>query len=211
MADGSQGFFKLCMSIFPEDYLSDSKNGIDVDSDGQEVVDIPSNRRLYSEGGNVGKKGKLTSVRRLILLCIVPQIKESYGNIELLLKLINVINIPFKFVSDFKLLIMINGQQTATSTYPYPYCFVTLANLKNRSDSSNNNNEVTNAAHISNATSSDYCIKLKTYGDVRRDYEKFCCTGKIRSMLSSVTVQLILHFSMEMMTFLFFKNAFIMV
>ena len=43
MADGGQGFFKICMSIFPEDYLYDSDNGIDVDSDGQEVFDIPSN------------------------------------------------------------------------------------------------------------------------------------------------------------------------
>lgn len=58
-------------------------------------------RTLYSEGGTLSKKAKLTSVNRLILLCVVSQSKESNDNMKLLFDFTKINNIPFKFVSDF--------------------------------------------------------------------------------------------------------------
>lgn len=71
MADGGQGFFKVCMTILPEYYVRDSNVSEDVTS------------------GKRQKADKLTSVHKLIMLCIVPQIKETYENIKKLFDLID--------------------------------------------------------------------------------------------------------------------------
>ena len=64
MADGGQGFLKLCLTVFPNDY--DHSN----DSTYRK-------RSLYSDGGMSGKTQNLTGVNKLIMLCCVPDIKES--------------------------------------------------------------------------------------------------------------------------------------
>ena len=83
MADGGKGFFKICMSIFPETYLQESDN--------------LKKRTTYSEGGSAAKKSKLTSVHRLIMLCCVPDIKESYENVKILFDKTKIDNISCKF------------------------------------------------------------------------------------------------------------------
>lgn len=90
---------------------------------------LQKKRRLYSEGGSVGEKPKVTSVHRLIMLCIVPSIQETYDNVKLLFELTNTNDTSCKFVSDFKLLLIVNGQQTATVSCPCPFCCVTLSEL----------------------------------------------------------------------------------
>lgn len=72
MADGGQGFFKVCMTILPEGYVSDPALAADI---------LP---------GKKMKVDKLTSVHKLIMLCIVPQIKESYENVQKLFDLIKI-------------------------------------------------------------------------------------------------------------------------
>lgn len=120
MADGGQAMFKICMSIFPKTLH---------ENDAEEPV---SKRSRYEDGGTAFKQGKLTGVQRLLLLAVVPKIKETHENIKLLFDLIQINKIPFKFASDFKVILIINGQQTASSTYPCPYCFVTLEDLRNK-------------------------------------------------------------------------------
>lgn len=91
----------------------------------------------------------------------------------------NINNISFKFVSDFKLLLIISGHQTATSMYPCPYCFVTLADLKNRQDFDDNKpNDVASSSNAQSLESNNECVRLKTYGDLKKDYEQFCSIGK---------------------------------
>lgn len=187
MADSGQGFFKISLTILPENYSPklncESTQNDEFSLDNSNEYD---KRSLYSEGGTVGKKSKLTSVDKLILLCIVPQIKESYDNVKLLVDLTKLNNISFKFVADFKLLLIINGQQTATSMYPCPYCFVSLRTLRgNESDSDIMSSTVaTDASEINN------CMQLKTYGNLRADYKKYCLSGKNKkfSMESHSTV-----------------------
>lgn len=154
MADGGQGSFKVCMTIMPENYDPEHNKNVD-----ETCEPFTKKRKLYSEGGTIGKEAKLTSVNRLIMLCIVSGILETYENIKILFNLIKINNIPFKFVSDFKLILIVNGQQTATSTYPCPYCFITLTDLRNTG----------NRCHAK-----EICDQLKTYGDLKNDYEKFC-------------------------------------
>lgn len=182
MADHGQGFFKISMAVLPENYVPeiDSETAEDLSEfDDVHVDHVKGKRSTYAEGGTVGKKAKLTSVKRLILLCVVPDIKESYENLDLLFKLTNINEIPFKFVGDLKILLTINGQQTASATYPCPYCFVTLRDLRNSNtapsaDSSNG----PSISYASDALDDNEFSKLKTFGDLKKDYAKFCVTGK---------------------------------
>lgn len=157
MADGGQGFFKICLTIFPEKYSPELDCNID-DSDQETGYNSPIKKRsLYSEGGSIGKKGKLTGVHRLIMLCAVPDVKETYENIALLFKLTNINNNPFKFVSDFKVILIVNGQQTATSTYPCPDCFVTLKELRNGEEECADKDEENDVNSVTKSTCLESC------------------------------------------------------
>lgn len=145
MADGGQGFFKICFSVLPESDLELECSHHDYETETER-----------NKANFAGSKGKCTSVNRIILLCLVPDIKENYNNLQFLFDLIKINNIAFRFVSDFKVLLLVNGQQTATSSFPCPYCYVSLHQLRNPD------------------THDDKPLNLKTYGDLKKDYDKFC-------------------------------------
>lgn len=154
MADGGQGFFKVSMSVWSDDYL----DAADSTSDNK--------RATYQEGGTCSKTSKLTSVKKLIIICIVPQIKETYDNIKLLFDLIDINKIAFRFVSDLKVLLIINGQQTATATFPCPYCFISLSDLRDRS---------------TDLKRDTHTVRLKTFKDLDEDFQKFKAFDKIKA------------------------------
>ncbi|KAL7297469.1 hypothetical protein TKK_0009839 [Trichogramma kaykai] len=106
MADGGQGFFKISIAVLTEEFSKSDEH--------------ENQRALYSTGGSASKKRNLNSVYRLLLLGTVPRIKESHENMKTLFELTKINEIPFKFASDFKLMLIVNGQQTASSTYPCP-------------------------------------------------------------------------------------------
>lgn len=156
MIDKGKEFLKASMAIFPKNYSMDSNTVIEENSgdegDGSYLQGKKSS--FYSEGGSSGNKRVLSSVKRLILLCVVPQAQETYENLKLLFDWMRINNLPYKFVSDFKLLLVAIGQQTASSTYPCPYCFVTLSSLRNGVPAKNQ--------------------LLKTFGDLNDSFNKFC-------------------------------------
>ena len=168
MADGGKEFFKVSMIILPE---NDNESEID---------DSKVQRSKYSDGGIVGKKAKLTSVKRLILLCVVPKIKETYENLDLLFKKIRINDVPYKFLADFKLILMVNGQQTASSTYPCPYCFITLKEMRNSEEISSKvvNESEASCSHQPDNLDEIEGSRLKTYGYLKKDYEKYVATGR---------------------------------
>ena len=61
------------------------------------------------EGSSMKHKRKLTGVNCLIMVCTVPDVKETWKNTELLFSLSKLNNIPYKFVSDYKLLLVCLG------------------------------------------------------------------------------------------------------
>lgn len=150
MADFGKEFLKVSMSVWPED---DSEEDCD---------DQFQKRSTYAEGGSCSKTAKFTSVKKLLLLCVVPQVKETYENMKLLFELIGINKIPFRFVSDLKLLLILIGQQTATATYPCPYCCISLTDLRNKSNS---------------IKTSD----LKTFKNLNDDFQKFCEKNKSKA------------------------------
>ena len=77
MADGGQGFLKMSLTVLPKDYDKI------MDSPVSESGSIQRKRSLYSEGGSCGKTQTLTGVNRLIMLCCVPDVSESYENMKM--------------------------------------------------------------------------------------------------------------------------------
>lgn len=185
MANHGQGFFKISMTVLPENYIPeiDPETVEDQPEFDNEYVDhVKGKRTTYAEGGTVGKKAKLTSVKRLILLCVVPDIKESYKNLDLSFKLSKINDIPFRFLGDLKILLTINGQQTASASYPCLYCFIKLRDLRNpHLDASDHFTEdrpsTSHASNFLNFLNKNEFSRLKTFGDLKKNYEKFCATG----------------------------------
>ena len=65
-------------------------------------------RSLYNGGGGIGNY-ILSSVKRVILICLVPECKETHRNMRNLFELTELNNISFIYVSDFKLLLTTLG------------------------------------------------------------------------------------------------------
>lgn len=169
MADGGQGFFKICMSVLP---LSNDES--------EEETEPSKKRSRYCEGGSFGKSANLDGVKKVILLCIVPKIKETYYNLNVLFHLINLNNIPCKFASDFKVILIINGQQTATATYPCPFCLITSTDMDleyDATESDDNESCYFNVESFGDVSVRENCLKLKTFGDLRESHKKFVSLG----------------------------------
>ena len=94
---------------------------------------------------------------------MVPRIKETYENFNVLVQLTKLNEIPFKFLADLKLVLLANGQQTATATYPCPYCFITLHELKNFHKMIDGNHPNNNEENLN----------LKRHNHLKGDYSQF--------------------------------------
>ena len=70
--------------------------------------------------------------------------------------------ISFKFSSDYKVILIVNGTQTATSKYPSHYCFITLNELRE---------------NYEEECPEERCLSLMPYGDLRDDNNKFKIHG----------------------------------
>ena len=103
----------------------------------------------------------------MILFCIVLRIKETYENFKTLVQLTKLNEIRFKFLADLKLILLDNGQQTATATYPCPCCFITLHELKNFDKMVDENHPNNNEENLN----------LKRYKHLKEDYLQFKSMG----------------------------------
>ena len=135
LIDGGGSFFKVCATILPENYDWDKDKIIDIDELSADMEGMKASgskkRSTYSEGGSL-RKGKLSGVKRIILLAVVPDIKETHNNLAIIFNLFRINKISFKIVSDFKLQLLTLGLQTATASYPCAYCFISKDELKNK-------------------------------------------------------------------------------
>ena len=81
-------FLKLSMSVFPKDHEYDHE------------ISLQAKRRCYSD---IRDRASLTGSKRLIMLAIVPEVKETHSNMKIIFDLVELNNIPFIFLTDFKL------------------------------------------------------------------------------------------------------------
>ena len=133
MADGGQNFLKICATILPENYHPDLDRAQTESDDEEDIEHEVKKRSTYKEGGSIGKY-KLTSVKKVIMVAIVPECKETYHNMKILFELTRLNDIKFLFVADFKLLLLCLGCQSASATYPCPYYLVNLREISQVGD-----------------------------------------------------------------------------
>lgn len=100
----------------------------------------------------------------------MSNIKETYDNVSLLWKITKLNNIPYKIVCDYKLLLILIGQQTVTSTYPCPFCFITLDVMRTGKVGEK---IPCSEGGLDQLEISEECLKLKTFGDLRASHQKF--------------------------------------
>ena len=98
------------------------------------------------------------------MLACVPKVKETYSSMKTLFDLIRVNDILFKFLADFKLLLIVNGLQTSTASYPCPYCRVKLRTLRGKHEPVE--------AQVGGTYTDIKCGQMRTYGDIRKSYER---------------------------------------
>lgn len=101
------------------------------------------------------------------MVCVVPEIKVTYDNFRILWNLTNLNSIPYKFVSDYKLLLIMIGQQSAISTYPCPFCFITLDVLRSGEVGPK---MVCFEDEGVELEIGEECLKLKTFGDIKESH-----------------------------------------
>ena len=79
-----------------------------------------------TDGGGIGSY-KPASIKKVILLCIVPDVKETHENMQLLFSLTSLNDILLHIC--LRLLLIWLSCQTARSSFPCPYCRVPLKEL----------------------------------------------------------------------------------
>ena len=173
MADGGQNFLKICLSILPEDYDSDN-----ADTEDDLSTEDLKKRATYEDGGGIGVY-KLTSVKRVIMLAIVPECKETHFNMKVLFDLTQLNNISFLFVADFKQLLICLGCQTASASFPCPYYLVALKDLTPSDD--------VDLSDVSNDN-----VEERTFGNIEESHDKFVkelASNRKKAKLCNSTVE----------------------
>ncbi|CAH0551286.1 unnamed protein product [Brassicogethes aeneus] len=79
---------------------------------------------------------KSTSIKKLMLVGLGPKMIETYRNIEMLFKVIEIHKIcgicSYTFAADLKLLMIILGLQSNSSCHPCPWCDISNKDLANK-------------------------------------------------------------------------------
>ena len=105
--DGGGGFLKICQNVIRQEEQTRKK------------------RRLFNDGIE-GSAHTDTSVHKLAILAIVPDVPETYENISQLWKMINLEPLEeygdVKMAADLKLCNMMLGLQSHASNHPCSWC-----------------------------------------------------------------------------------------
>ena len=100
--DAGGGFFKISLSIFADD--------------------LHQNHPSESPGRHT--KLQNTGVKKIMLIALAPEVKETYSNVKTILDLLQIAHLTFQFTHavDLKMGNIIAGIQAHGSTYPCLWC-----------------------------------------------------------------------------------------
>ena len=97
--------------------LMQTVKGLEVEGD-----EIETKRRKYSEGYK-NRESLMSSVKKLFIICAVPNVDESYHNVKQIMEKVKCETIDFGMSCDLKMCLCLCGKQTASSKHPCPYCY----------------------------------------------------------------------------------------
>lgn len=109
--DGGGGFLKVCLNVQDcENNQSDKKfsyvEGVKSDS--------------FKDGG----------VKKLVILALVEDVKESHSNIKSIIDILNIGNNNFFYAFDMKLANLYFGIECAASSHPCPWCEISKDDMQ---------------------------------------------------------------------------------
>lgn len=144
--DGGGGYFKVCLTVYNrctlEKKVSHSTDFLD------------------------------TSVKRIIILAIIPDIKENYANVRSILDLLKIASLDFKytFAVDLKLANIVVGIQAHGSSFPCAFCTCPKKNF---------------------GTDSEGMFTLRTIGSIKAEAERYYGCGDAKSCQSTTNPPII--------------------
>ena len=86
------------------------------------VLETEDKKRSRYTDGVCQKSSKLSSVKKMFVVGLVPNIQELYFNVKSMLDEIRLEGINFSFCADIKIYLCLCGKQTASCLHPCPYC-----------------------------------------------------------------------------------------
>ena len=116
-------------SLDPHDHIV--QFGFD---DGQgilKIMEIVKSNEVYKEqettrskyaDGVCPKTSKLSSVKKMFVVGLIPDVQEIYPNVKAMLDELDLQGIEFGFSADIKIYLCIIGKQVASCTHPCVYC-----------------------------------------------------------------------------------------
>ena len=78
-------------------------------------------RSKYADGV-CPKSSKLSSVKKLFVIGLVPEVQELYPNIRSMMEELKLGGIEYGLCADIKIYLCLIGKQVASCTHPCPYC-----------------------------------------------------------------------------------------
>ena len=110
--DTGGGFLKCCLNISSND----------------DFIETVTKRRKFSDDFKC-QNAKNTSVKKLIILAIVPNVKESYENVHQIFQLLNFDKIDkdyhkIRYAADLKMINILLGLMSHSSAHPCSWCTI---------------------------------------------------------------------------------------
>ena len=83
--------------------------------------EMDKKRSKYADGVCT-RTSKLSSVKKMFVVGLVPQVQELYPNVRLMMEELKLDGIEYGLCADIKIYLCIIGKQTASCMNPCPYC-----------------------------------------------------------------------------------------
>ena len=85
-------------------------------------LELKADRRSTYVDGVAAKEAKLSSVKKVLMLGLVPDCQENYSNVRTLLQKIDLSGLDVSFSVDLKLALYLVGKQSGGCKHPCIYC-----------------------------------------------------------------------------------------
>ena len=85
------------------------------------LTDQDKKRSKYADGV-CPESSKLSSVKKMFLVGLIPDVQEIYPNVKTMLEELDLDGIEYGLSADIKIYLCLIGKQTASCLHPCPYC-----------------------------------------------------------------------------------------
>ena len=88
----------------------------------KDVIDDQDRKRSKYADGVCPRSSKLSSVKKLFVVGLIPDVQEIYPNVKTMLEELNLEGIEYGLSADIKIYLCVIGKQIASCVHSCPYC-----------------------------------------------------------------------------------------